>query len=181
MENNKKEYARLLHQRHFSNEYGFDIASIFKLRGPSGRGAFERGISLIDKRCAEERNGEVCRYVKANADTYGGLAEGCVFWVIDAKRLPPNWIIEESENNCHAELIISPEHNQDAIVFRKNNEDLLRVIGEIYNEKDVYICVDGKPVPFNKRDFLRATSAIDTYKNRRKKEKKISKFQNFIK
>ena len=182
MWNDKKTYARLLHKRHFSSENGFDIVSIFKLRTPGGRrGRLERGVSLIDTECARDKNGGICGYVKANANTYGGFGEDCVFWIIDAKQLPQNCNIEENDKNCHAELIINPEHNQDAAIFRRNNEELLCVVGDIYSERDVYICIDGKAKPFSARDFSRIINATDKRKKTRKEENKISKFQDIIK
>ena len=174
-----KIYARLIHKTAIEDTKKIRISKLFRLRFGGER--IERGISLINTECATNKNGGVCGYVRARQDTYRSLGTPCIFWLFDAGLLSSTYKIEQ-DKNCHAELIIKPEHNQISTIADKNNEDLLKFVKEIFREEDVYVCVDNKHIPFSQSSFLKnKNSHLVSRETTKEEEKEIASFKNLIK
>lgn len=56
----------------------------------------------------------------------------------------------KDDNNCHASLIVKPEHNQSPELFKKNNIRLLNEFANNFVLDDVFVCTDNQIISFNK-------------------------------
>ena len=172
-------YARLIHKTVIEDAKKIRISKLFRLR--SGKEHIERGISLIDTECATNKNGGVCGYVGARQDTYGRFGTSCIFWLFDARLLSSAYKIEQGKE-CHVELIIKPEHNQNLTIAKKNNEELLKFVKGIFREQDVYVCENNKCIPLSKSSFFNNKNIhLAPRKTTKEEEKEIASFKNLIK